>query len=76
MLIQDQVNSLRFIMGTVLMVLQMPQKRDQVVFCPLGPKQTTAYKQILATSEVQNMIYRDDPCVCGSRRKCVSSFPR
>ncbi|KAF9815676.1 hypothetical protein IEO21_04393 [Rhodonia placenta] len=39
---------------------QLPGKDDQVVFCPLTPKQTEVYKRILAIESVQNMIRKDD----------------
>lgn len=58
---------------------QLPQKMDQVVFCPLTPKQIEVYKRVLACHEVQAMIHKDDPCSCGSRQKssaCCRSVER
>ncbi|KAJ2911902.1 hypothetical protein MD484_g8516, partial [Candolleomyces efflorescens] len=47
---------------------QLPKKTDNVVFCPLTPKQITAYKEILKMDAVDNLINRDKPCTCGSRK--------
>ncbi|TFK17535.1 hypothetical protein FA15DRAFT_604879 [Coprinopsis marcescibilis] len=47
---------------------QLPKKTDQVVFCPLTRAQISAYKNILEMEEVQNLIKRDQPCDCGSRK--------
>ncbi|PPQ68987.1 hypothetical protein CVT25_009172 [Psilocybe cyanescens] len=47
---------------------QMPKKIDQVVFCPLTRLQTEAYQNILATPAVRNLVQRDEPCDCGSRK--------
>ncbi|KAF9006951.1 P-loop containing nucleoside triphosphate hydrolase protein [Cyathus striatus] len=55
---------------------QLPKKTDEVVFCPLTPKQITAYKNILDTDAVQNLIHKDRPCPCGSgnaRKLCCRS---
>ncbi|KAA1466811.1 hypothetical protein DENSPDRAFT_831699 [Dentipellis sp. KUC8613] len=48
---------------------QLPKKTDEVVFCPLTPKQIEVYKRILATDAVQNMIRKEERCDCGSRKK-------
>ncbi|KAF9445975.1 hypothetical protein P691DRAFT_804938 [Macrolepiota fuliginosa MF-IS2] len=56
---------------------QLPKKTDQVVFCPLSPKQITAYKHLLNMDAVQNLIHRDHPCPCGSgrsRKACCHPF--
>ncbi|RDB19634.1 DNA excision repair protein ERCC-6-like 2 [Hypsizygus marmoreus] len=47
---------------------QLPQKTDQVVFCPLTPRQVAVYKRILGMDPVQNLIHKDDLCPCGSRK--------
>ncbi|KAJ2927608.1 hypothetical protein H1R20_g9482, partial [Candolleomyces eurysporus] len=47
---------------------QLPKKTDNVVFCPLTPKQIMAYKEILKMEAVENLINRDKPCTCGSRK--------
>ncbi|KAH0579842.1 hypothetical protein H2248_002670 [Termitomyces sp. 'cryptogamus'] len=47
---------------------QLPKKTDEVVFCPLTLRQIAVYKQILNMTPVQNLIHRDDPCTCGSRK--------
>jgi SNF2 family DNA or RNA helicase len=50
---------------------QLPKKTDDVVFCPLTPKQIDVYKRILALPAVENMIRRDEPCDCGSKTEWV-----
>ena len=47
---------------------QLPQKTDQVVFCPLTDRQILAYRHLLEMEALQNLIHRDDPCTCGSRK--------
>ncbi|KAK0497746.1 RAD26-like SNF2 family DNA-dependent ATPase [Armillaria luteobubalina] len=58
---------------------QLPQKIDQVVFCPLSDIQISVYKRILETPAVQNLIHKDDDCSCGSGKKqkdcCVPYEP-
>ncbi|KAI0270605.1 P-loop containing nucleoside triphosphate hydrolase protein [Gloeopeniophorella convolvens] len=56
---------------------QLPQKFDEVVFCPLTEKQTEVYKRILNMDAVQNMIRKDDRCDCGThkrRKQCCYPF--
>ncbi|KAF5375367.1 hypothetical protein D9615_008005 [Tricholomella constricta] len=56
---------------------QLPKKTDEVVFCPLTLRQIAVYKQILNMVPVQNLIHRDDPCFCGSRKtrkNCCGPF--
>ncbi|KAJ7279022.1 P-loop containing nucleoside triphosphate hydrolase protein, partial [Mycena rebaudengoi] len=56
---------------------QLPNKSDEVVFCPLTNVQIAVYKRILAVDEVQAMLHRDDPCHCGSekpQKKCCVGF--
>ncbi|KAF8154005.1 P-loop containing nucleoside triphosphate hydrolase protein [Crassisporium funariophilum] len=56
---------------------QLPQKTDQVVFCPLTERQIAAYKHLLNMEPLQNLIHRDDPCTCGSsktRKNCHHPF--
>lgn len=47
---------------------QLPKKMDQVVFCPLTERQIAVYKCLLGTNQVKNLIHRDRPCPCGSRK--------
>ncbi|KAL0952740.1 hypothetical protein HGRIS_006971 [Hohenbuehelia grisea] len=47
---------------------QLPNKTDEVVFCPLSPIQIMAYKRLLNMEPVQNLVKRNDPCPCGSRK--------
>ncbi|KAF9529073.1 P-loop containing nucleoside triphosphate hydrolase protein [Crepidotus variabilis] len=56
---------------------QLPEKTDQVVFCPLTPRQVAAYKRLLNMDQMQNLILRDGPCPCGSRKArktCCHAF--
>ncbi|KAF9463307.1 P-loop containing nucleoside triphosphate hydrolase protein [Collybia nuda] len=56
---------------------QLPEKTDQVVFCPLTSKQIVAYKHLLDMAPVQNLIHKDNPCPCGSgklRKVCCHLF--
>ena len=50
---------------------QLPEKTDEVVFCPLAPIQLKAYKRILQTKAVRRLIGKDGPCDCGSKKSCV-----
>ncbi|EDR09438.1 RAD26-like SNF2 family DNA-dependent ATPase [Laccaria bicolor S238N-H82] len=47
---------------------QLPEKTDQVVFCPLTSRQVAAYKHILNMAPVRNLTHKDEPCTCGSRK--------
>ncbi|KAF8904775.1 P-loop containing nucleoside triphosphate hydrolase protein [Gymnopilus junonius] len=56
---------------------QLPQKTDQVVFCPLTDRQVSAYKNILNMEAMQNLLKRDEKCTCGSgkpRKACCHPF--
>jgi SNF2 family DNA or RNA helicase len=44
---------------------QLPNKRDNIVFCPLTPLQVKSYKMILAEPEVQLIKRAKEPCDCG-----------
>jgi SNF2 family DNA or RNA helicase len=48
---------------------KMPNKNDQIVFCPLTEKQQKVYRNFLATEEVQRLLMKDEVCDCGSREK-------
>ncbi|KZT24961.1 hypothetical protein NEOLEDRAFT_1178730 [Neolentinus lepideus HHB14362 ss-1] len=48
---------------------QLPQKTDEVVFCPLTMKQIEVYRRLISSDDVKNMICRDERCDCGSRKK-------
>ena len=52
----------------------MPKKEDNVVFCPLTPKQKKVYRRFLAEDEVQLMLKKDDPCDCDSGKKFVKAI--
>ncbi|KAF6750783.1 P-loop containing nucleoside triphosphate hydrolase protein [Ephemerocybe angulata] len=47
---------------------QLPKKYDQVVFCPLTRSQILVYKKILDMEAIQNLMNRDKPCPCGSKK--------
>lgn len=51
--------------------IQLPKKTDEVVFCPLGPKQVEVYKRLVLSEPVQNMVRKDEWCECGSRERSV-----
>ncbi|KAI0077655.1 hypothetical protein K474DRAFT_1642880 [Panus rudis PR-1116 ss-1] len=56
---------------------QLPEKIDEVVFCPLSTKQVEVYKRIVDSDSVQNLIRKDEPCDCGSgakRLKCCYPY--
>ncbi|KAG7087576.1 hypothetical protein E1B28_013530 [Marasmius oreades] len=56
---------------------QLPKKTDQVVFCPLAKAQSLAYKRILDMEPVHQLIHKDDPCSCGSKKptkKCCYQY--
>ncbi|CAL1697934.1 unnamed protein product [Somion occarium] len=48
---------------------QLPEKIDEVVFCPLTLQQIEVYKRILSSKQVQDLVRKDEPCECGSRAK-------
>ena len=54
---------------------RLPKKYDQVVFCPLTELQVDAYKRILGTEAVKNMIRKDERCDCGKRKKYCDFWP-
>ncbi|KAI0085593.1 P-loop containing nucleoside triphosphate hydrolase protein [Irpex rosettiformis] len=47
---------------------QLPQKTDEVVFCPLAFTQIEAYKRVLQTKAVRNLLRKDCSCECGSKK--------
>ncbi|EKM76213.1 hypothetical protein AGABI1DRAFT_63554, partial [Agaricus bisporus var. burnettii JB137-S8] len=56
---------------------QLPNKSDQVVFCPLSQKQAIAYKRLLGMEAVQHLTLREYSCPCGSgraRKSCCHPF--
>ncbi|EKM52602.1 uncharacterized protein PHACADRAFT_261138 [Phanerochaete carnosa HHB-10118-sp] len=58
---------------------QLPKKTDEVVFCPLTPKQTEVYRRIIESEPVQNLVRKDECCDCGSRKKraqCCHKFDK
>ncbi|KAF7307755.1 RAD26-like SNF2 family DNA-dependent ATPase [Mycena kentingensis (nom. inval.)] len=76
-ILNEKVLPLYFLRRTKALIAdQMPKKIDQVVFCPLAPKQIAVYRKILAHSEVEAVLRRAEDCECGSqkqRSKCC--FP-
>ena len=75
-LIKDQVSGLeyqrRVVPSTDIFTPQLPKKTDEVVFCPLTPKQLDVYKRIINSEPVQNLVRKDEMCECGSRKKCAT----
>ncbi|GJF00382.1 P-loop containing nucleoside triphosphate hydrolase protein [Phanerochaete sordida] len=58
---------------------QLPRKTDEVVFCPLTPTQTAVYRRIIESAPVQNLVRKDEPCDCGSRKRraqCCHRFDK
>ena len=66
--IRDQVVVSHFLCLMTHWRRKMPNKTDQVVFCPLGAQQLSIYKRILEMKEVKLITQKDDPCDCGSRK--------
>ncbi|UZJ53860.1 hypothetical protein CBS101457_003180 [Exobasidium rhododendri] len=48
-----------------LIKAQLPNKRDNIVFCPLTPLQITLYKKILDEPQVLLIRLAKEPCECG-----------
>ncbi|KAI0772497.1 P-loop containing nucleoside triphosphate hydrolase protein [Trametes elegans] len=47
---------------------QLPQKTDQVVFCPLTPMQIEVYKRIINQEAVANLVLKEERCDCGAKK--------
>ncbi|RXK40317.1 hypothetical protein M231_02431 [Tremella mesenterica] len=45
---------------------ELPEKRDLVVFCPLGIAQISAYQALVDSEGVQFILKRKEACDCGS----------
>lgn len=52
-------------------VLQLPSKRDLIVFCPLASRQIEAYQAFIQSEDVVFVVRRDELCDCGSEEKWV-----
>lgn len=48
-----------------LIKAQLPEKRDNIVFCPLSPLQIASYRLILNDPQVQYIKRAKEPCDCG-----------
>ena len=48
---------------------QLPKKTDEVVFCPLTPKQLEIYRRIIESEPVRNLVRKDEYCDCGSHKR-------
>ncbi|TCD62825.1 hypothetical protein EIP91_006366 [Steccherinum ochraceum] len=69
-ILKDKVLPNHFLRRTKAIIKdQLPEKIDEVVFCPLAPTQIEVYKRIIQSEPVQNMIRKDELCDCGSRKK-------
>lgn len=77
-LIAHQVRNSKIVNDTniYLYFTQLPKKIDEVVFCPLTPKQIEVYKRILEHRNARLAIAKANPnaeaelCDCGSGLKC------
>uniref|UniRef100_A0ABM0MEN1 DNA repair and recombination protein RAD26-like n=1 Tax=Saccoglossus kowalevskii TaxID=10224 RepID=A0ABM0MEN1_SACKO len=47
---------------------QLPKKDEKVVFCNLSDFQTTVYKEVLASDDVQLILRQKEDCDCGRFR--------
>jgi SNF2 family DNA or RNA helicase len=56
--------------------LQLPQKIDQVVLCPLTDLQKDVYKRLLELEDVKIMLTAEDPCPCGARDEDDKPYKR
>nr|XP_019045400.1 hypothetical protein I302_05789 [Kwoniella bestiolae CBS 10118]OCF24330.1 hypothetical protein I302_05789 [Kwoniella bestiolae CBS 10118] len=54
-----------------LIAHELPEKRDMVVFCPLAEMQIFAYRNLIASEDIQFLLKRNDPCECGSGEKRI-----
>ncbi|OCF57032.1 hypothetical protein L486_05889 [Kwoniella mangroviensis CBS 10435] len=54
-----------------LIAHELPEKRDMVVFCPLAEMQIFAYRNLIASEDIQFLLRRNDPCECGSGEKRI-----
>ncbi|KAF8312860.1 hypothetical protein DL93DRAFT_2059669 [Clavulina sp. PMI_390] len=48
---------------------QLPNKTDDVIFCPLTTIQLAAYKNILNSPAVHGLLRKDDPCDCEQKER-------
>ncbi|KLO16592.1 hypothetical protein SCHPADRAFT_919848 [Schizopora paradoxa] len=48
---------------------QLPEKIDEVVFCPLTPMQILVYKRVLALKDVAELRRSFEKCDCGSQKR-------
>lgn len=46
--------------------LQLPQKTDMIVLCPLTPLQKEVYRRMIASPDVELMLTIKEPCECGA----------
>ncbi|XP_037071357.1 DNA excision repair protein ERCC-6-like 2 [Pollicipes pollicipes] len=52
-----------------LIANQLPNKTDQIVYCPPSEFQREVYRTVLASPDVQMLLQRTKPCFCRSGRK-------
>ena len=72
------------------LMLQLPEKRDLVVFCPLAERQIRAYQALIDSEgqsnlaviscstgclDVQHILERNQTCECGSGKTSVGHQP-
>ncbi|KAH9821300.1 P-loop containing nucleoside triphosphate hydrolase protein, partial [Melampsora americana] len=46
---------------------ELPSKSDHIVLCPMTASQRTAYRNLLASEDVVNMMKHAEPCSCGRK---------
>lgn len=56
--------------------LQLPQKIDQIVLCPLTDLQKDVYKRLLELEDVKIILTAEDPCPCGARDEDNKPYKR
>ncbi|EGG03201.1 uncharacterized protein MELLADRAFT_90365 [Melampsora larici-populina 98AG31] len=55
---------------------ELPSKSDRIVLCPMTASQRTAYKNLLASDDVVNMMKHTEPCPCGRKNTKRQPLPR
>ncbi|KAF0307361.1 DNA excision repair protein ERCC-6-like 2 [Amphibalanus amphitrite] len=50
---------------------QLPNKTDQIVYCPPSPLQRQVYSAVLDRPDVRLLVRRSRPCDCGSGRRAA-----
>lgn len=75
----DHIQSKFFLRRTKAEVaLELPQKNDQVVFCPMSPLQEQVYIRVTHHPDLQKWMERDSKCPLHSvkKRQCCAKWDR